>query len=293
VVAGAGGVAYLLRDPLPHFLQRRSSIARVVDGPTSTENGYLLTPVRVTAASGLTVDLVIRRAEGDSGRTLPLAVILGGHYTGRDAARLLGDTRGVVVAALSYPFAGDPRPDAATFLREIPQIRAAFLDTPAAMMLALDHLLRFPGIDTSHVEAVGVSLGAPFACVAGAIDGRFTRVWSIHGSGGSYAPLEMNMRRTIPFMPARVAAAAAANVIIAGPRLDPVRWVGRIAPRPFIMVNASGDERLRRSDVEALYRSAREPKELVWMTGGHVHADSATIRRLVDIVIGRVRRTEP
>jgi dienelactone hydrolase len=235
------------------------------------------------------VELVVRRAVADSGRLLPLALILGGPYTGREAARLVGDARGVVVAAISYPFTGNPRPDAPTFLREIPKIRAAFLDTPPAIMLALDHLLRLPGVDTSQVEAIGVSLGAPFVCIVGAIDARITRVWAIHGSGGSYQPLEANMRRTIRFTPLRMVVAALGNVIISGPRLDPVRWVGRIAPRPFVMINAIGDERLPRSAVDALYRAAREPKEQLWMTGIHVHGDSATIRRIVEIVTPRIR----
>jgi fermentation-respiration switch protein FrsA (DUF1100 family) len=101
----------------------------------------------------------------------------------------------------------------------------------------------------------------------------------------------MNMRRMIRFAPLRFAAAAFANVIIAGPRLAPERWVPRIAPRPFMMVSAEGDERLPRAAVEALYRSAREPKSLVWMPGPHVHADTATVRRLADIVLARVRAT--
>ena len=284
-----GGIAYLLRDPLPHFVERRSALAGVREGASSVEDGFVLTPVRVTARSGLAVELVVRRAVADSGRMLPLAVILGGHYTGREAARMLGDTRGVVVAALSYPFTGDPRPDAVTFLLQIPRIRAAFLDTPPAVMLALDYLMRMPDVDSSRVEAIGVSLGAPFVCIAGALDHRFTRVWSIHGSGGSYAPLEANMRRTIPFAPLRVVAAAISNVIIAGPRLDPVRWAPSIAPRRFVMVNASADQRLPRAAVDALYRAAREPKEQIWMSGGHVHADRETIRRLVEIVMTRVR----
>ena len=285
----AGSAAYLLRDPLPHFLERRSAIASVVVDPTAIERGFELTPVRLVATSGLAVELVVRRAVSDSGRVLPLALILGGPYTGREAARLVGDTRGVVVAAISYPFTGNPRPDAPTFLREIPQIRAAFLDTPPAIMLALDHLLRLPGVDASRVEAIGVSLGVPFVCIAGAIDTRITRVWAIHGSGGSYQPLEANMRRTIRFTPVRMLAAVVANVIINGPRLDPVRWVGRIAPRPFVMINATGDERLPRSAVDALYRAARQPKEQRWMTGIHVHGDSATISRLVELVTPRIR----
>lgn len=284
------GVVHLLRDPLPRFRERRSSLASVVEGETTIEYGFALTPAHLTAKSGLALDLVVRRAIVDSGRTLPLAVILGGHYKGREAARMLGDTRGVVAAALSYPFTGDPRPDAATFLREIPKIRAAFLDTPPAIMLALDYLRRLPDVDTTQVEAIGVSLGAPFVCIAGALDQRFTRVWAIHGSGGSYVPLEANMRRSIPFTPLRALAAGISNVIIDGPRLDPVRWVGRIAPRPFMMVNAEGDERLPRTAVDALYAAAREPKELIWMPGIHVHGDSVTIHRLVEIVMARMRR---
>src|SRR5439155_7057410 len=119
----------------------------------------------------------LRRPRQRAAERLPLVVILGGHYTGRDAARLVGDVPGVIIAALSYPFTGDPRPSAATFLREIPKIRAAFLDTPPAVMLALDYLLARPDVDSRRVEAIGVSLGAPFMCIAGALDSRFTRVW--------------------------------------------------------------------------------------------------------------------
>ena len=68
-----------------------------------------------------------------------------------------------------------------------------------------------------------------------------------------------------------------------------MRWVPQIAPRPFMMVNALGDERFPRRAVDALYASARQPKELIWMRGAHVHADSATVRRLVEIVLARVR----
>lgn len=283
---------YLLRDPLPRFRERRSSLASAIPGPDVIDGDYVLSPVRLTARSGLAVDLVVRRALADSGRRLPVALVLGGHFTGDRAARLLGPTEGVLAAAMSYPFAGNPRPDALTFLREIPKIRGAFLDTPPAIMLAFDYLLQLPGADSTRVEAIGVSLGAPFVCIAGALDPRITRVWALHGSGGSYTPLEANMKRTIHFAPLRKAAAAMANVIIAGPRLDPVRWVGQISPRPFVMVNASDDERLPRSSVDALYRAASEPKEQLWMSGAHVHGDSATINKLVGIVIPRVRRKE-
>jgi len=286
----SGWIAYLLRDPLPHFLERRSRLVNVTESQPSRRDTYDLTAVRLTASSDLALDLAVRRPVADSGRRLPVAVILGGHYGAQRAMEFLGDTPGVMVATISYPFTGDPRPDALTFLREIPKIRAAFLDTPPAVMLALDYLTTRPDVDTTRIEAVGVSLGAPFMCIAGALDQRFARVWALHGSGGSYVPLEANMKRTIKLAPLRAVAAAIANVIIDGPKLDPVRWAPRISPRPFVMVNARDDERLPRSAVDALYASAREPKEIVWMSGRHVHGDKETIQALVRIVMDRMRK---
>lgn len=293
VLASLGAIGFLLRDPMPRFTSRRSMLASIDEGQWVAEGKSELRSVHLVARSGLAVDVTIRRPLSDSTRRLPLVVVLGGHLTGADAARLVGETPGLVVAAMSYPFYGDPRPSAATFLKEIPKIRAAFLDTPPALILALDYLLARPDVDTGHVEAVGVSLGAPFVTIAGALDERIHRVWAVHGSGGSYAPLEANMRRTIGFAPLRALAASIANVIIAGPRLAPENWVAQIAPRPFMMVNASDDERLPRSSVEALFLAASQPKEQVWMSGKHVHGDQPTIKRLVDIVMTRVREGVP
>lgn len=285
-------VLYLLRDPRPHFEERRSSLASVEESEPIVEGNSSFQDVTLTASSGLRVRINVRRQLADSGRSLPGVVILGGHVTGLTSARLVGETPGIAVIGMSYPFTGNPKPGTATFLREIPKIRAAFLDTPPALMLVMDYLYRRSDIDTTRVEAVGVSLGAPFVTIAGALDPRFTRIWALHGSGGSYAPLEASMRRTIKFAPLRRLAATIANVLISGPRLAPEKWAAQISPRPFVMVNASDDERLPRQSVEALYAGAAEPKEIIWMSGRHIHADAETIGRLVRIVMERVAKSE-
>lgn len=289
----AAFVAYLLRDPSPRFLQRRSRIASVVESRPAVVGESSFQHVRLTATSGLAVEVSVRRQVGDSGRRLPVVVILGGHLTGAAAAELVGETPGVAVAAVSYPFTGNPRPGTATFLRDIPRIRNAFLDTPPALLLVADYLYRRADVDTARIEAVGVSLGAPFVTIAGALDPRFTRVWALHGSGGSFAPLEASMKRSFSFAPLRMVAAAIANVIIAGPRLAPEQWAPRISPRPFIMVNATDDERLPRSAVNTLYFSAAQPKELIWMSGKHIHGDAETIQHLVRVVLSRMTATSP
>ena len=80
-----------------------------------------------------------------------------------------------------------------------------------------------------------------------------------------------------------------ANVLAAGPRLAPELWVPQVAPRPVIMINALDDERLPREAVEALYASAREPKEQIWLTGQHIQPNrQEVVRQLVDVVLSRV-----
>jgi fermentation-respiration switch protein FrsA (DUF1100 family) len=93
------------------------------------------------------------------------------------------------------------------------------------------------------------------------------------------------MRREIPIPGVRHLAAAVSALIINGPHMAPERWAARIAPRPFMMVNARDDERMPRPNVERLFDSAQEPKALVWLPGGHVRSSAAVLRPLVDTVV--------
>ena len=295
-VALAIAAHLLLRDPEQRFAERRSRIARVEEGAIEREAGHRVQNVRLTAASGLVVDFTVKAPDESlpPGAKRPLVLLLGGHRTGRDAVDLIGDTRGTVIAALSYPFAGDPNVKGLAVIPEIPAIRRALLDTPPALMLALDHLLARPDVDSAAVEMVGVSLGAPFACIAGALDTRFTRVWSVHGAGDPRTLLDHNLQRRIPFAPARSLVATLSYALIDGPHLAPERWVGRIAPRPFVMINAEEDERLPRATVERLYAHALAPKDITWMPGQHVLPRRAElVQRLVDMVLARVPGADP
>lgn len=277
------------RDPTPYFLERRSRLARVDEGASELVEGHWVRPVRLTATSGLQVELMLKRpADGDTTARRPLALLLGGHNTGREAVRLIPDTRGAVVAALAYPYQGEHRLKGLEVVRHVPIIRRAIFDTPPAIMLALDYLVRRPDVDPRRVEAVGVSLGAPFVVIAGALDERIARVWAVHGSGGVYGPLEHNLRRSIPQAPPRAAVAGLASLLLAAPRMAPEHWAPRIAPRPFVMINALQDQRIPRPHVQQLYESAGDPKTLVWIPGEHVRPRPEVVRPLIDTVFGRM-----
>jgi hypothetical protein len=77
-VAALGGAAYLLRDPMPHFRARRGTLASVGEQATTVTAEYATTSARVTSTSGLSLELAVRRPLADTGKRLPMAVVLGG-----------------------------------------------------------------------------------------------------------------------------------------------------------------------------------------------------------------------
>jgi len=289
--AGGGTAAWLLRDPVPRILARRGTLLEARGDTAAADAGHLSERLTVRSTSGLEVQMLLRRPAPDSTGAeprRPLFVILGGYTTGARAATLIPDTHGNIVVALAYPYEGDVRVKGAAVVPAVPGIRRAILDTPPAVMLALDYLLSRPDVDASRVELVGASFGTPFATVVGALDGRVTRVWSLHGAGEPYTLISHNLRKSVPFAPARAVVAGLASVLAAGPRLAPERWAPRIAPRPFVMINASDDERLPRSAIMTLYESAQEPKELIWLPGAHVQSNRAEVlQSLVNSVLER------
>lgn len=206
---------------------------------------------------------------------------------------LVPDPHGVVLAALSYPYPGPPPAHGVRGVLSLPALRAAILDTPPAVLLALDHLVKQPYVDPGRIELVGVSLGAPFAVVAGALDPRFRRVWSVHGAGDLPLLIDTALRDAIPAAPLRRTVAHLAYALAGGPAVAPERWVGRIAPRPFVMLNALGDERLPRRAILSLYERARQPKELEWIPGPHIEPDRReVVEGLIGKVLGRIVSAE-
>lgn len=272
LVAAVAIAAWLLRDPTPTFDARRSALARVEIGPVTGDGVTSEQDVRIVASSGLSFEVAIRRPAAPESVTVrrQLFVVLGGHERGKGAAQLIGDTRGAIFASIEYPFDGNHRAKGFAVLAEVPAIRRAFYDTPPAVSLALDHLLSRPDVDPARVELVGASFGAPFATIAAARDGRVTRLWLAHGGGDSYALIARGLEREIANAPLRAGVAHLGNLLASGPRFTPEKWIGQVAPRPLVMLNAEEDEKIPRRSVDILYAAAGEPKELVWLPGKHM-----------------------
>jgi hypothetical protein len=288
-----GCTSAFLRDPTPRFPARRSVLTEVVIGRADTVEGHLVEPVRLRAASGLTLELLVKRPlPTPAAPRAPVVLLLGGHQAGREAAKYIPDTRGHAVAALSYPYQGAHRLSPLAAVRAAPTLRQAVLDTPPAIQLALDWLLAEPWADTTRVEGVGASLGVVFMTVAAAQDARITRLWAVHGAADAHRLLAHNARRIVRPRLASDLVARVAYVAGAGRWLTPERWIARVSPRPFVMVNATEDERMPRGAVLELYAAAREPKSLIWLPGPHVQRNRPdVVRSLVAAVLDRMSAT--
>lgn len=277
-----------LNDPSPGFNERRGRLVQARETGRQELGNTALSEMTLVSSSGLEVEISVRvPIPIDS--PAPLAILLGGHRTGRDAARLVVDTRGVVVAAISYPYRGNPASRGLSLLAQIPQMQQAILDTPPAVLLALDYLLEQSYVDSERVELIGVSLGAFLVSVPGALDSRIGRVWLVHGAGKPAEVLARRLEDHIGFPLARRWAGQVLALLIRGDYLKPERWVGQISPRPVVVVNSRNDEALTASSIESLHRAVRQPAEIIWTEGQHVlPARRQAVEQIAKLVLDRI-----
>jgi hypothetical protein len=254
----------------PDFLARKGELVAAEVTSESPQPDGRLFEVNLLSSSGLEVELALRMPDNPLPHR-PLLVLLGGQETGRAAAEIIPDTHGVVVAALSYPFGTVPHRDGLQLALALGRIQRGILDTPPAVLLALDYLLARPDLAPERVELAGISFGAYLSAVPAALDQRVERVWLIHGSGDPAAVLEAGLRKRIPSTLLRQGVASLLAAAASAHHLSPEQWVARVAPRPLIVVNATEDTALPQEAVQVLHEALVPPFEVVWTPGDHVH----------------------
>ncbi len=111
---------------------------------------------------------------------------------------------------------------------------------------AFDFLVNVKHANPRRVYLIGISRGAIVGTIIGAADGRFAAVILLYG--GHFDALERQ----------HLAAACPAN------------YIGRVSPRPLLMVNGDEDtDMIKETSVLPLQRLARPPKTFLWNEGGH------------------------
>lgn len=274
----------VIPDPAPGFQVRKGSLQHVEITRTWTSATAEFSEVTLTASSGLQAQLTVSRPAGVK-EARPLVILMGGYRTGRHAAELIKDSHGIVLASIAYPYHGNEARDDLGFLRNVTAMREAVLDTPPVVLLVLDYLAAQDYVDKSRIELAGVSFGAFLASVPGALDQRFRRVWLIHGAGDPAAVFDHFTVNKIKSRPLRWLLTRGFALLIQAHHMKPERWVGKISPRPVMIVHARNDISFPKQSIDALHVALQEPYEIIWLGKEHIGAGSQEIiQQLTDLI---------
>jgi cephalosporin-C deacetylase-like acetyl esterase len=137
-----------------------------------------------------------------------------------------------------------------------------------AIRRAVDLLLARNDVDRKRIAFVGHSGGAMLGADAVAVDGRFKAAVFESGLQGfayhicsSPHPYAVGVRKQL--------GAGLPQFIATLAPLDAILYVGHEAPTALLFQSASRDKGVPRSDAQAFYDAAREPKQLIWYATGH------------------------
>lgn len=267
---------------------RKGRIVNVTETVPALPEGHRLLDLRITSSSGLEVDARLRLpldATAGDGRTG--VVLIGGWDTGRRAVRLLPDGIDELVIAPDYPMRPEDGDERSDLGRRYDELRDRAWDVPAVVLLLTDYLATRPEVDRDRLALVGASLGGFFSPIAAAADPRLRNVALLYTGGDLRAIVDANL--DADDAPAAARRFGTELALLPLQRLEPVRHVGRIAPRHVLIVNGMDDDRIPRGSAERLMDAARSPKDALWLPTGHLDPDSTRlIGELVDTAFSRL-----
>ncbi len=279
---------YRSADHTTRLLAERLPVTKSETRELPDSTGWSTVAFEVTDRKGRIATGELRRPREAGGR-LPAFLILGGHGTGGKAAGLIRLKHPGVVCAMNYPAYPEWRGGLLRTPRTLAELDAAVIEAVGMSFDALEYLVSRSDVDTSRVTVLGASFGAPFAVIVAALDRRAKALVLLYGAGDVGDVLEWNLRGDIPSSFLRKPAGWAIGTLTAP--FEPMAYIGRVSPRPFLMVNGRFDETIPARYVERLYGRAGEPKDIVWIESRHMEpSERGLIDSLTAIVSGWLER---
>lgn len=262
------GEVYCLKDFSSDFERLRGSLENAEATKLGSDEAHEIYEIRLRDDRDLSV-IGHLKVPADSDRQHPVFVILGGVGTGRRTIDYLGDTHGVVLFALDYPYEGK-RSGLSTleFLSSLPGMRRAVINTVPAVQLAVDYLLSRSDVDPDRIILASGSVGAILSPAVAATDPRIDALVVLFGGGDIQSLIRTNLDR--PFW--MTVPAAWLGKVITAP-VEPLRYIGEVSPRPTFFLNGTEDLGFPVASVRLLHDAAREPKTIRWIEAGHVIID--------------------
>jgi pimeloyl-ACP methyl ester carboxylesterase len=212
---------------------------------------------------GVRVTGILFQGSSASGAKPPGLILLhGGGPQGKDTAGViqtaaLFSRAGWSVLSIDLPYFGERSTQLLTtfsdkekhdHLYNQPSVYLAWVTQAVKdIRRGIDLMVEQRGVDPRRTGIVGASRGAIVATITAGVERRLSPVLLLFA--GHFDALETNHQ----------GAACPAN------------YIGRIAPRPLLMVNGTQDsDMIKDRAVEPLFRLAKQPKQIIWTDGGHM-----------------------
>ena len=229
---------------------------------TEEKDGVKREHLSFQSSRGVRVFAQLYRPSASSSRQWPTVILLhGGGPAGKDnpGIQLLAPLiarAGSNVLAIDMQNFGERSTDLLTTFTEQekhdrlynqPPVYLAWVtQTVKDVSRSFDFLVEQRGADAKRIAVVGISRGAIVAAIAGAVDRRLAAVAMLYG--GHFDALERGHL----------------------PAACPANYIGRISPRPLLMINGTRDtDMIRDTSVEPIQRLAKQPKLILWAETGH------------------------
>lgn len=278
----AGGVGWALYQGSAAGLEgRKGRLLRATLTPAGADHVSDLFDLVLQGSTGSVVRALVR-VPRTAAAPYPAAVLVDGMEIGRRVAALKGldgIARYALIISPDYPFHVDQASlEGFGLVSAGPRLRSGAFDLVAQIGLQVDYLVSRRDVARDRVFLVGSSFGAPAVVIAGAVDRRPAAVIALYGGGnvGSLVTHVLQQGGREALSPWQAAVAGRVLALLVAP-LDPTRYAARIAPRPLLMVNGARDTLIPRANADALFESAREPKEMLWLSSEHVHPNEADL----------------
>ena len=288
--AGAQGDQWLTRPVddktfstyLDFFAYDRKLPLDIKTVKTEGESGLSRERLSYQSTAGVRVTATLYHAAALTGAKPPgLVVLHGGDSKGKDgtgATRMaeLLNRAGWTVLAIDLPYFGERStallttfsdPEKHERLYNQPPLYLAWITQSVKdISRGIDLLTGERGVDPGRVALMGASRGAIVGSIAAGVDRRLSPVVLYYG--GHYDALENN----------HLGAACPAN------------YIGRISPRPLLMINGEQDsDMIKDRAVDPFYKLAKQPKQIIWTGGGHMFASDEHRAAIVQWLRGHVK----
>ncbi|MFN3690464.1 MAG: alpha/beta hydrolase family protein [Fimbriimonadales bacterium] len=178
---------------------------------------------------------------------------------------------GYALFAIDAQYHGERKPnDDLPFFGMYPyRARDALIQTVIDLRRGVDYLQTRKEIDPGKIGYIGASMGGIIGAIFAGVDERVQAPVLLVAGGDWKILMEKSVlsvwRDAAKNDPQQMEYALRVMDVV-----DPVHWVGRIAPRPVLFINGDADDVVPVESNKALHNAAREPKKVVWYKGGHV-----------------------